>query len=869
MLRILKGVAARRGPRTANEEVSVSKSRADVVTSTPGATYEDLLDVATNLRWTWKIDARRLFAALDPQASPGALEWPQQLLLGLGRERVNDLIASDPAIAELAQAVVANFRSYFAQTSVTWFPTHHKAAVDQVIAFFAAEFSLTDSLPIFAGGLGTVAAEQLKAASALGLPLVGVGLLYRGTSHQWLDREGRQHEAWDMMSPDKMPIERARDAQGRVLQVSVSLPGRDIQVAVYRARVGRNQLFLLDSAVATNSEADRILTTRLYDADVETRLCQELILGIGGVRALAALSIEPAMLHLNEGHSVFAIVERIRRVMAHEGLSFEEARVAVRPGLLFTTHTPVAAGHDYFPDALARRYLAPYARQLATSLESLVALGRVTPSWEGDSFCPTVFAMRMVGHRNGVSRLHGRVTREQWSALWPRVPFDEIPVGHITNGVHLESWVTGPFSELLTATVGAQWQTTPGDPVMWSKIVDAPDAELWRVKNEARADLVEFARRRARKDLARRHSPAERVAAVSVLDPQRLTIGFIGRFVAYKRPTLLLRDPARLARILTNPGREVQIVFAGKAHPSDEAGKQLLQDMIEFAAAYGVSDRVVFIVDFDTTLDRHLAQGADLWLNTPRRPLEACGVGGMKAGMNGALNFSTIDGWWDEATRDADPAAAPIGFSIGTDLDYLDEASQDAFDAASIYEVLENDIVPRFYDRDAHGVPTRWLASVKQSMSTLAPTWDSLRMTRDYTESYYLPGIARAAQLRAGGATVARERARDLRRLRAGWEKLRVELGEVTARASGHRIFLQVELGDLEPADLVVQLWVDDGVAPFARDTTLVDRVGPRARYDARLDLARYPEDVVLAARIVPSALYTDGEVLAGMMTWS
>jgi len=847
----------------------VSESRSAVTTNPAVATYEDLLEVATNLRWTWKIDARRLFALMDPTASPGALEWPQQLLLGLGRDRVTSLLVTEPAITELADSVVQNFRSYFAQSSKTWFPTHHRGEKDQVIAFFAAEFSLTDSLPIFAGGLGTVAAEQLKASSALGLPLVGVGLLYRGTSHQWLDREGRQHESWDMMSPDKMPIERARDEQGRVIQVTVSLPGRDIQVAVYRARVGRNELLLLDASVAGNAEVDRVVTTRLYDSDIETRFSQELILGVGGVRALAALHIEPSMLHLNEGHSVFAILERIRRVMAHEGLSFEEAQCAVRPGLLFTTHTPVAAGHDYFPDAVARRYLAPYARQLATSLDTLVALGRVTPSWDGDTFCPTVFAMRMVGHRNGVSRLHGRVTREQWAALWPRVPLDEVPVGHVTNGVHLESWTTGAFSEVLTSSVGAQWQTTPGDPVMWSKIVGASDTELWRVKNEARAELVEFARRRARKDLARRHSPSERVAAVSVLDPDRLTIGFIGRFVAYKRPTLLLRDPERLAAILKNPGRSVQIVFAGKAHPNDEAGKQLLQDMIEFAARYGVSDRVVFVVDFDTTLDRHLAQGADLWLNTPRRPLEACGVGGMKAGMNGALNFSTIDGWWDEATHDADTSAAPIGFSIGTDVDYGDDALQDELDATSIYEVLENEIVPRFYDRDDHDVPRAWLASVKQSMSTLAPTWDSLRMTRDYTETYYLPGIAKAAQLRAGGARSARDRARDLRRLRAHWDRLSVDVGAISERKKGHRVYLQVDLGELEPADVRVQLWVSDGAAPVAIDAKLVDRAGPLARYDARVDFATRLEDVELAARIVPSNLHTDGEVLPGFMTWS
>ena len=852
------------------EEVAVSESVANA-TLDVRATYDDLLDVATNLRWTWKIDARRLFALLDPTASPGALEWPQQLLLGLGRERVEAKLAEDPEIAALATKVVANFRTYFTQTPQTWYPTTHRAEKDQVVAFFAAEFSLTDSLPIFAGGLGTVAAEQLKAASALGIPLVGVGLLYRGTSHQWLDREGRQHEAWDMMSPEKMPIERARDSQGRLIQVNVSLPGRDIQVAVYRASVGRNQLILLDSAVATNSESDRILTTRLYDSDHEVRFAQELILGVGGVRALAALDIEPAVLHLNEGHSVFAILERMRRIMASEGLSFDEAQVAVRPGLHFTTHTPVAAGHDYFPDALARRFLAPYARLLATSVDRLVALGRVTPEWEGDSFCPTVFAMRLVGSRNGVSRLHGRVTREQWSMLWPRLPVEEVPVGHITNGVHLESWTTGPFSRLLTEAVGAQWQTTPGDPEMWTRLHDAPDEQLWRVKNEARADLVEFARRRARKDLARRHSPSERVASVSVLDPERLTIGFVGRFVAYKRPTLLLRDPERLARILTGPEGGVQIVFAGKAHPNDECGKQLLRDMIEFAARYGVSDRVVFIVDFDTTLDRHLAQGADLWLNTPRRPLEACGVGGMKAGMNGALSFSTIDGWWDEATHDADLDAPPIGFSIGDDADYEDEALQDEIDATSLYDVLEHEIVPRFYDRGPDGVPRRWLASVKQSMSTLAPTWDSLRMTRDYVERYYLPGMAASEKLRAGGARLARDRARDLRRLRAAWPDLRVEVGEVTERKNkkGHRVEIRVDLGDLEPADLLAQLWVDDGTSSRALAATLVDRAGARARYEARVEAGVITADVDLAARVLPAPLHTDGEPLAGLIAWS
>lgn len=834
------------------------------------ATYENLLEVALNLRWTWKVDSRQLFAKLDPTASPGALEWPQQLLLGLGRDRVTALIEGDSQIAELATRVVDDHRSYQRSTARTWFSMNHREHRDLVVAFFAAEFSLTDSLPIYAGGLGTVAAEHLKASSALGVPLVGVGLLYRGTSHQWLDREGRQHEAWDMMSPSKMPIELARDRQGRAVEVAVNLPGRDVQVAVYRAQVGRNQLLLLDSAVSTNSEADRTLTTRLYDSNVETRLAQELILGVGGVRALAALSIEPDVMHLNEGHSAFALLERTRRVMAHEGLSFDEALAAVRPGVLFTTHTPVAAGHDYFAPDLARRFLNPYATQLGISIESLVALGRVNPEWSGDSFCPTVFAMRLAGHRNGVSRLHGRVTREQWGLLWPRQPVDEVPIGHVTNGVHLESWTTELFSELLTATVGAQWRTTPSDPVMWSLLVKADDAQLWRVKNAARNQLVEFARRRARKDLARRNAPSERVAAVSVLHPDRLTIGFVGRFVTYKRPTLLLRDPVRLARLLKDLERPVQIVFAGKAHPSDESGKKLLQDMIEFAAQYDVADRVVFIVDFDTTVDRALAQGADVWLNTPRRPLEACGVGGMKAGMNGSLNFSTVDGWWDEALRDANPSAAPIGFTIGTDDDYTNEDIQDDADSASLLDVLEYDIIPRFYERDAQGVPRAWLASVKQAMSTLAPTWDSLRMTRDYTETYYVPGLVKSSQLLAGAARSARNRAADLRRIRDAWPGLSVTVaGHERGSDEVDVVDIAVEMGPLQPSDVLVQAWVHDVKgAARAVDATLIDREQSWGHYRARVHLAS-PDEAVVAARIVPSSLYTDGEPLAGLIAWS
>lgn len=836
------------------------------------ATFDDLLAVALNLRWTWKIEARRLFARLDPDASPGALEWPHQLLHGLGRVRINEMLAADPELAQLAASVVEDFRvngTKGTKTAKTWFRVNHRRQKDLTVAFFAAEFALTDSLPIFAGGLGSVAAEQLKAASTLGLPLVGVGLLYRGTSHQWLDLDGRQHESWDMTSPSQMPIELVRDEHGREVQVAVTLPGRDVLVALYRANVGRSSLYLLDTAVEANSVEDRAITSRLYDGDVERRIAQQLVLGVGGLRALAAIGVDPEVLHLNEGYTAFAVLERVRRIMAQEGLSFTEAREAVRPSVVFTTHTPVAAGHDYYPPSVIEPFLAIFAAQLGVDTATLLSLGRYRANDPSDTFCPTVFALRCAGHRNGVSRLHGQVTRAQWAGLWPRLPIEEVPIGYVTNGVHLQSWTTGAIHELLTTTLGSKWRTTPGDHVEWSRVHLIDDASLWSAKNAARAQLIEFTRRRARQELARRHAPDERVPTTELLHHDYLTIGFVGRFVAYKRPTLFLRDPERFARLLKDPDRPIQIVFAGKAHPNDEGGKQLLQSMMEFAERFGLQDRVVFIADFDTTMDRALAQGVDVWLNTPRRPLEACGVGGMKAGMNGVLNFSTLDGWWDEACLDADPSAPSIGFSIGTSGPYVDDEIQDELDAESLYRVLEDEIAARFYDRDETGLPRSWLSSMKESMATLAPTWDSLRMTREYAESYYLPGMASSRALRSGGAALARARASELQRLRDSWAELWVEVTrQREVDGAQRRVEVDVTLGELDPTDLRVQLWIVDGRGVVrVVDTVLVDHVGSECRFVGTV--ATTDGAVSIEARLVPAKRYANDEAIPGLITWS
>jgi len=833
--------------------------------------FEDLLGVATNLGWTWHARTRALFAALDPSASPSALEWPRRLLLGLGPAEVERRLASDPDLAARAAAVIDAAARREQDRTKTWFPRTHRKDRRFEAALFSTEFALTDSLPIYAGGLGTVAGEFLKSASSLGVPLVGVGLLYRETSHQWLDEGGWQQESWEVLDFDQLPIELAHDAAGRPVRVPVELPGRDLITQVWTVLVGRTRLYLLDTDVAQNRRSDREITARLYGGDQETRIQQELVLGIGGVRALAALGHDPDIAHLNEGHSAFAALERIRLVMARDRLPFAEARLVAAPGLLFTTHTPVAAGHDYFPAELANRYLARFASLLEIDLETLGSLGRYRPEDPTDSFCPTVLALRLAGAANGVSRLHGRVTRDQWGGLWPRLPLKEVPIGHVTDGVHFKSWISNDIEELLDLELGLGWRTTPGSPDSWMPLIGAEDEHLWKAKCRARARLIEFTRTRRNEQLARRGADEERLATTeTLLDPEALTIGFVGRFVAYKRPTLFLRDTDRLGRILGDAERPVQIIFGGKAHPRDESGKRLLREVVEFAHEHGLEHRVVFIEDFDLTMDRAMSQGVDLWLNTPRRPLEACGVGGMKAGENGSLNFSTLDGWWDEVWNDADPDAAPIGWCIGTAKHYEDFDEQDSSDATSMYDLLEHDIVPRFYDRDAKGVPRAWLASIRQSLATLAPTWNVHRMVHEYVDSFYLPGAHRATWLASEKAERARELASALARFYENWPSVHVAVEDVIVAPGGAmRAEIAAELGDLEPSEVTVQLWV----APSRGEAFPL-----AAQFEARRNgLARYNvqvpretgADAELVARVLPFHPALAHPFVPNLITWS
>ena len=843
------------------------------VATTPDlVSFEELVALASNLRWTWHMDVRALFAGLFAEETPSELEWPLRLLRRAGPAVVRTRLRANPELAALAHEVVEDRSDYLHEAPITWYPTTHGGAPALRVAYFAAEFALTDSLPIFAGGLGAIAGEQLKSSSALGVPLVGVGLLYRESSHQRLDQAGVQREVWEVLDPNGLPVTLLRHLDGTPLTVEVPFPGRVVTAQVWTAPVGRTWLYLLDTDVEQNTRGDRLISARLYGGDLETRIQQELVLGIGGIRALSLVGTEPSVLHLNEGHTAFAALAQIAAIASRHDVGFPVARRIGAAQMVFTTHTPVNAGHDYFPPSLAAPYLAPYAEILGIELEELLALGRYRPEDPTDTFCPTVLGLRLTDAHNGVSRLHGAVTRQQWGGLWPRLPVDEVPIGYVTNGVHLQSWITPEIDRLLDRQLGDEWRRVPGEPESWANLLDADDAELWHASRVARQRLVIATRDRRRDALDPEASDAERDEVDQLLDPDAFTIGFVGRFVAYKRPTLFLSDPERLERLLTDPKRPIQIVFAGKAHPDDESGKRLLQTVTDFAAQRGLSHRLVFIEDFDLTADRVLAQGVDLWLNTPRRPLEACGIGGMKAGVNGALNFSTLDGWWDEVWRDAIPGAPPIGWSIGTDEMIEDHALQDMLDAESLYSQLERDIVPCFFERDGAGIPRRWLASVRQSMATLADTWRSHRMVQQYVEDCYLPSAVRAGRLAGNDAVRARRLASNLERIEQAWPHLAVQVLGVERDSEVVSVDVGVAHPGLGASDLTVDVWVrPPDAAPYPVASHRIDSdsvVTSGAIYRARL-AANGLEDARIAARALPRVEDAPSRFLPNLIAWS
>ena len=692
-------------------------------------------ELATDVWWSWQPGARELFRRLDMTTWRATAHNPARMLRTLGAD-VLQRAADDPAFVAMYDAAIAGLDAA-RQPQTSWWKQEGPDLGNKVIAYFSAEFALHQSLPIYAGGLGVLAGDHCKEASDLGIPLVGIGFMYpQGYFHQRISSDGWQQEHYERINWADAPIETAITPDGKPCITAVPLGDRTVLAAVWRVRVGNVRLYLLDTDLEENAPWDRELSARLYGGDRETRIQQEVILGIGGVRVLRAMGIEPAVWHLNEGHAAFVVLQRIREYI-EQGLSFDDALAQVRASTVFTTHTPVPAGHDAFPYHQVEKHLAGCWGDLGQHRARFLALGEHDSGY-GSQFNMTALAMRAAGGINAVSELHGHVTREMWQGMWPDRPVDGVPVQAITNGVHVPTWIAAPMRALLTEHMGADWTARIDDPETWRRFDAISDADLWQARVQLREALFAWIRERARQRWSvERVAPPRVVTHGVMLDPNALTIGYARRFAAYKRPELIFHDVERLSRLLHATGRPVQIVFAGKAHPADDPAKHHLQRVFRRALDPMFGGRVAFIDDYDLHVAHLLVQGCDVWLNNPRKPLEASGTSGMKAALNGVPHLSIGDGWWAEGYT------GDNGWLIDGQADPNHHDAADAADAGALYTLLERDVVPAFYERDAHGVPTRWLRVVREAMRTNLPRFPTTRMLKEYVRRLYAPAATR------------------------------------------------------------------------------------------------------------------------------
>ncbi len=686
-------------------------------------------ELAYNLWWTWNVDVQRLYQQIDSDLWEQTSHNPIKFLRAVERAKLN-AVTHDSFYLDIYDSSLLAFDAYLERDD-TWYQINHGHITKEIIAYFSSEYGLHETLPIYAGGLGVLSGDHLKESSDLGLPLVAMGFLYtNGYFTQRISEDGWQEAHYASLDFDELPIVSLIDENDKPLVVSVELAGRIVLVRIWKIQVGRIPLYLLDTNVDGNSIQDRQLTSRLYSSDLDMRISQEIILGIGGVRALRQLGHSPAVWHMNEGHSAFLALERIRELI-EKGSTLDEAVDYVKNKTVFTTHTPVPAGNDEFPDWLIDKYFGGLKQQLGLSRDEFFDLARHKVSW-GETFSMPVLAMRMSSLRNGVSQLHGEVAREMWSHLWPERKPEDTPISHITNGIHTGTWLARRLSLLYDKYLGSDWLENIDDPEIWSAINKIPDDEIWSVRRHLKRKLVFYMRERVRSQWQNDNlHPVQVIASGSLLNPYALTIGFARRFATYKRADLVLSDFERLLKIINKPNMPVQIIFAGKAHPADEPGKLLIQSVYRKVKLAESGGRLVFLDDYDMNLARYLIQGVDVWLNTPRRPNEASGTSGQKAALNGVLNFSILDGWWREGYNGKN------GWAIGSDDSHPDYKFQDNLDAASLYDTLENEIIPLFYDREANNMPVEWIARMKESIRTLAPDFSMRRMVKSYAKDMY------------------------------------------------------------------------------------------------------------------------------------
>ncbi|HEX3230183.1 MAG TPA: alpha-glucan family phosphorylase, partial [Pyrinomonadaceae bacterium] len=762
--------------------------------------FDTLVDLALNLRWSWSHGEEELWEPLDPEL------WelthnPWLVLQTVSRSKLKSLMTDATFRSKVDEAARVKQNQ---MQGTTWFQQKHGESKLNCVAYFSMEFMLSEALPIYSGGLGNVAGDQLKAASDLGVPVVGVGLLYqRGYFRQVLDADGAQRALYPYNDPGLLPIMPVRDKDGEWVRLKFTLPGYTVWVRAWQAQVGRATLYLLDTNDPANPPFHRGITSELYGGNAETRLLQEIVLGVGGWRLLNELGYRPDVCHLNEGHAAFAVLARARTFMLETGQPFEVALAATRTGNVFTTHTAVPAGFDRFPPDLVAKYLSSYGDELGVSIRDLLALGRENPDDENEQFNMAFLALHGSGAANGVSRLHGDVSRGLFQSFFARWPQEEVPIGHVTNGVHVPTWDSSEADKLWQKACGKERWIGMKKSEATEHMRGVSDAELWQMRSNARAQLVAYSRRRLARELSSSGAPAAWVdQAARILDPNVLTLGFARRFATYKRPTLLLHDPDRLVRLLTDPHRPVQLLIAGKAHPADEPGQELIRQWTDFIRRRPeVRPHAVFLPDYDMLLTEQLVHGVDVWINNPRRPWEACGTSGMKVLVNGGINLSELDGWWAEAYEPG------VGWAIRKE--HVDEPQSDATEAEALYTKLEQEIVPLFYYRDSRGFPVGWISHVRESMARLTPQYSADRAVREYTEKYYLQAAKMyAARSQASGEPAAR--VLDWQRtLAEHWTDVR--FGEMKFENNdGQQHFqLQVNLGELSPDSVSVELYAD------------------------------------------------------------
>ncbi|MDH4229701.1 MAG: alpha-glucan family phosphorylase [Nitrospirota bacterium] len=771
-----------------------------------------LEELSRNLWFSWNADARSLFFRLDRQLWRRVGHNPILFLRCISQKKLT-AAARDRTYLEHYNRVIAAYDVY-ASDQHTWYSRECGDESRGPIAYFSAEFGIHESLPIFSGGLGVLAGDHLKSASDMGLPLVAVGLLYRkGYFVQHIDSAGRQHDVYEDHDFGEMPVREVSDADGRPLVVDVAMAHRTVHVKVWEARVGRNPLYLLDADISENTFPDRLITHQLYGGDMEMRICQEIVLGMGGVLALQAMGIQPAVWHMNEGHSVFLGLERIRKLVKQEGMKFYEALEAVRATTVFTTHTPVAAGHDAFPLDLKDKYFKTYWEDMGLSRQEFMALGLSSAATgQHQVFSLTVLALNISGWCNGVSRLHGKVSSEMWEEMWPGTPPEDNPITYVTNGVHGMSWLAPEMMDLFDQHLGEEWRANLTNAEFWQRVDDIPDHLLWGVHQSLKRRMIGRVRERVAAQMLRNGEGAAELHDLErVLDPEALTIGFARRFATYKRATLLFQDIERLGNIVSRAERPVQMLFAGKAHPADVPGQELLRTIHQISKRWPFRGRLVLVEGYDIAIARYLVSGVDVWLNTPRRPFEASGTSGMKAAMNGAVNFSVLDGWWCEAAEQG-----VNGWSIGNERDVEDSDRQAEQDARSLYQQLEEVIIPSYYQRTSGGIPDQWLKVMKASIRTMAPVFNTDRMVGEYARRFYFPAASKGRCHARDGYRTARDLSAWKQFVRTHWSQVSIRWEQadsipgVVRYGDEFEVRARVRFGNIAVEHLLVEACVTD-----------------------------------------------------------